>query len=160
MWHWGNFCSTVVQYTALTGCFMHVKDSSSYTRRKVHKHINCWINCHYDITLLCCFIHRLLVPSREYLETSPVARQSIVLHPLRSHNIKYSGIISAGQIHSHQGNLSRSEIMTWQQRVHIRQGQVQEIFETLTKDKHACTEQFLSWKANSFLTGKKIPRTS
>ena len=67
------------------------------------------------ITLLSCFIHRLLVPSKEYLETSPVARQSIVLHPPPSHNIKYRGIISAGQIHSHQGNLSRSEIMTWQQ---------------------------------------------
>jgi hypothetical protein len=96
------------------------------------------------ITLLRCFIHMLLVPSTEYLEMSPVTRQPIVLHPLPSHDIKYSGIISAGQIHSHQGNLSRSEIMTWQQRVHIRQGQVQESFETLTKDKHAYTEQFLS----------------
>jgi hypothetical protein len=96
------------------------------------------------ITLLRCLIHMLLVPSTEYLETSPVARQSIVLHPPPSHNIKYSGIISAGQIHSHQGSLSHSEIMTWQQRVHIRQGQVQESFETLTNDKHACTEQFLS----------------
>jgi len=65
------------------------------------------------IALLRCFIHRLLVSSTEYLETSPVARHSIVLHQLPSHNIKYSGIISAGQIHSHQGNLSRSEIMTW-----------------------------------------------
>jgi hypothetical protein len=139
---------------------MRVKDSSPYTRAQ--KYTNT-LTAEYTvtltrvyITLLRCFIYWLLVPSTEYLETSPVARQSIVLHPLPSYNIKYSGIISAGQIHRRQRNLSSQKLWHGSSESIPGRDKSRKALRHSQTISRSTIEQVLSSKANSFLASKRI----